>query len=127
MVTRSASEELGYIRRGDRLVVSDPFGRQRRVAFSSAGDLLPLVSRDLETAMHQRKRRAKRARARREHHHRFAVARRHVSPTPNGQTRELGYVIERLASMKQQNIGRSTILLTISLSEDCLSIILFRR
>jgi hypothetical protein len=36
----SASEGLGYIRRGDRLVVRDPFGRQRRVAVSSAGDLL---------------------------------------------------------------------------------------
>ena len=44
--------------------------------------------------------------------------RRHLpTPTPNGQPRETvgGYVIERLASMKQQNIGRSTLLLLVCL------------
>lgn len=50
------------------------------------------------------------------------IARRRSStsrptPTPNGQPRESvgGYVIERLASMKQQNIGRSTLLLLVCL------------
>lgn len=100
MVTRSASEELGYIRRGDRLMavrkcLADKGGLRSGVA---AGDLLPLVLRELETAMHQRKRTRE---TRTSIIHRSSLV--DISlPTPNGSTPRVssGYVIERLPNSR---------------------------